>query len=83
MARKCLSALCLAGDYVKGGKRPSLLIRRSKLMVYHKECQLKAAGDAKLVKDVREVMFHGMFANSKLFGDVFVGVTGDYSLDDI
>src|ERR1700733_1321571 len=47
------------------------------------ERQLQPGRDASLVEDVREVAFHGLFADGELFGDVLVAAAFDDAGDDL
>src|SRR5690349_6302016 len=49
-----------------------LAVQRDELVRDGEEREFEAGGDAGFVEDVREVAFHGLFANGELFCDVLV-----------
>jgi len=47
-----------------------------------KQCQFQPSGDAQLIKDVAEMVLYRVFADFKVFRNLFVGITGNYGRYD-
>ena len=52
-------------------------------LIDREERQLQASGDPQFVKNIAEVMFDGIFADCKIFRDLFVRVPGNHRGDDL
>ena len=48
-------------------------------LIDRKQRQFQPRGDAELIKDVAEMVFDGVFADLKVFRNLFIGIACNYS----